>query len=392
MTTLKSIGLVARREIVERARSRTYVVTTLLTVVMVVAIIIGPALLGRATSYRIALVEGTDHLESELERLAGQYGVSVELLPFAGRDGAEQALRGERVDIVLVAARELVWLSEADATLAALVTAGSATAQLAQRAEDLGLAEPEIATLAQPPTMAVRFLDPVDADLAGRRIAAMAGMVLLFMAINLFGSMVLTGVVEEKSSRVVEVLLARIPARVLLAGKVLGIGVLGLSQVVLLTVVGLAALRFSPSGGVALPQVSWDTAVWLTLWFVLGFAFYSCAYAALGALATRMEDAQSSVGPLTFVFVAAYFFAFFVIQDDPESWLSVVGSFVPVTAPLVVPMRVAVRVMPVWQALLSAAVMAVSTWAVVRVAGRVYERGVLRSGKRMSLRDAFRTA
>ena len=124
------------------------------------------------------------------------------------------------------------------------------------------------------------------------------------MAIVIYGNLVLTGVVEEKSSRVVEVLLARMPARNLLAGKVAGIGLLGFAQ---FAVTALAALVATHGRRLAstFPPSSGGVLAWVVVWFVLGYALYAMAYGALGSLASRTEDAQSVAGPVGYVLVAA---------------------------------------------------------------------------------------
>src|SRR5690606_33383145 len=196
---------------------------------------------------------------------------------------------------------------EPDLGLDAAITAALFETTVSSRAADLGVDPDTAAALVAPPDVTSRSLEAVDPDAQGRRAVAMIAMVLLFMAIAMYGSFVLTGVVEEKSSRVVEVLLARIRPRHLLAGKILGIGALGLAQVTVLATVGAVALRVSGWGELDVPTVSPGLLGWLVVWFVLGYTFYSTAYGALGALASRTEDAQSGTGPVTFTLLAAYF-------------------------------------------------------------------------------------
>ena len=150
--------------------------------------------------------------------------------------------------------------------------------------------------------------------------------VVLLLAITTYGNLVLTGVVEEKSSRVVEVLLARVPARNLLAGKVAGIGLLGLAQVGLTALVALAAVTAVDS--VDVPAVRGAVLAWVVVWFVLGYALYATVYGALGSLASRTEDAQSVAGPVTVVLLAAYFTSLAAI-GQPDSGLGQAGLVLP---------------------------------------------------------------
>ena len=137
------------------------------------------------------------------------------------------------------------------------------------------------------------------------------------MAIVLYGNLVLTGVAEEKSSRVVEVLLARMPARNLLAGKVAGIGLLGFAQFAVTALAALvAALAVHPAG---IPAVSGGVLAWVIVWFVLGYALYAMAYGALGSLASRAEDAANIAAPVSYVLGAAYFVSFWWSPATPTA-------------------------------------------------------------------------
>ncbi|NUR97117.1 MAG: ABC transporter permease, partial [Kribbellaceae bacterium] len=159
-------------------------------------------------------------------------------------------------------------------------------------------------------------VDP-NPDDAARVVVALVGVILLFVALNIYGSYVLTGVIAEKSSRVVEVLLARVRPVQLLAGKIIGIGLLGVAQFAALAVVGAVTLQLVkppelPSG--TLPQIASDV-----VWFVLGYSFYSVLYGALGSLASRIEDAQAAAAPLTGLLTLAYLGGFIALRN-PHAW------------------------------------------------------------------------
>jgi ABC-2 type transport system permease protein len=157
--------------------------------------------------------------------------------------------------------------------------------------------------------------------------------VVLFFGISVFGQMVLTGVLEEKASRVVEVLLARIPPRALLTGKIAGIGLPGLAQI---GVTALAALIAAAVRSVDVPAVRGPVLAWAIVWFVLGYALYATVYGALGSLGSRVEDAQSVAGPVMVVMVVAYFASFMTI-GQPGSVFARAISYFPLTAPMALP-------------------------------------------------------
>ena len=156
----------------------------------------------------------------------------------------------------------------------------------------------------------------------------------MFMAIAVYGGYVLTGVVEEKSSRVVEVLLSRVPPSSLLGGKITGIGLAGLAQFLTVAAAAAATLLITrPSG---LPPGTYTAIPALVLWFVLGFAFYSTLYGSLGSLASRTEDAQAAAGPLIALLVGIYALAFVAIANPGAGWVTIVSMLTP-SAPTIMP-------------------------------------------------------
>jgi ABC-2 type transport system permease protein len=211
--------------------------------------------------------------------------------------------------------------------------------------------------------------------------------VVLFFGISVFGQMVLTGVLEEKASRVVEVLLARIPPRALLAGKIAGIGLLGLAQIGVTALAALVAVTAVGSAGV--PAVRGPVLAWAIVWFVLGYALYATVYGALGSLGSRVEDAQAVAGPVTIVMVLAYFASFTTI-GQPGSAFARAISYFPLTAPMAMPGRIAMGATAWWEPVAAAALTLAAIAGLVQLAGRVYTRAILHSGPALSLRDIWR--
>jgi ABC-2 type transport system permease protein len=393
MSSVRSIGLVARRELIERARSKAFLASSAVMVIVVVFLIVGPAFFEPGGKLTVGLTGQSPPALAELITGQGQaLDVDVETTVFPSLGSGEAALTDESADALVVDGREIVWKGEVDPRLHAVLTGTLQLLDVERRATALDIDPAAAAALLAPAEVSSRTLEPVDPDLQGRRMAAMVVMVLLFIAINMYGSFVLTGVVEEKSNRVVEVLLARIPARHLLAGKVLGIGLLGLGQVVLLAVAAVVAVAVAPASSLDLPRIGPGMVVWLAVWFVLGYALYSMAYGALGALASRMEDAQSAVGPLTMVLIAGYFLTFTAVTHDETGPLAVLVSLVPLTAPLAMPMRLAVGAVSTWEIVVSLVLMAGAVYGLMHLAGRVYSGAVLRVGGKIKLRDAWESA
>ena len=186
------------------------------------------------------------------------------------------------------------------------------------------------------PPLAVTALDPPDPDSDTRRSAAFFGVLLLYFQLIGYGVWVALGVVEEKSSRVVELLLATLRPWQLLTGKVVGIGLLGLGQLVLTGLVGIAAAL--GTGAIDVPSGIAGVAGQVIIWFLLGFAFYACLYAALAALVSRQEEVQNVTAPLSILLVGSFFLAITAL-NSPDGGLAKVTSIVPPFSTMVMPIR-----------------------------------------------------
>ena len=241
-------------------------------------------------------------------------------------------------------ARRLEWRGKADAELQALVIGAIQVATVQQRAAAAGVDPDTMARLLSPVPVESVQIGAVPGRSADDDAAAALMTVALLAAIIIYGNLVLTGVVEEKSSRVVEVLLARVPAKALLGGKVVGIGLLGFGQLAVTAVAALVASMAVDS--VDLPAVTGGVLAWVLVWFVLGYALYAMIYGALGSLASRTEDAQAVAGPVGYVLVAGYWASFLAISADPDGLWARVLSLFPATAPLAMPGRIALGATP----------------------------------------------
>jgi len=229
-----------------------------------------------------------------------------------------------------------------------------------------------------------------DVDSGAVEGIAVTAVVLLFLVITTYGQWVLLGVLEEKSTHVVEQVVSSTSVRSLLAGKVIGIGMLGIGQLAVLIVA--AVLAGSVFELFALPSATYATAAWSVVWFLLGFAFYAVMYAAAGSLVSRTEDAQAATMPIALFSVAAYLVAFSVVLPNPESTVSRIVSLLPPVAPIAFPARIAFGQAPVWELLLGVALTMAAIAVVVRLAARVYAGALLGAGSRMKLRQAWRAA
>ena len=237
----RRVWLVARREWNQRVRTLAFRISTLISILIVVVLIMVPEMYGGGAkpTRTVGLVgQSSSQLPALLRASGDQLGLSVKTRTFADEAAGRAALRSGDVSVLLVDQRELVWKAEVDDQLQAIVTSAVRRLEQQQAIGELGLTPAEAQRLLQPPDLPSTSLEPATKERRRGRIWAAIGVVLLFMAIAFYCSFVLVGVVEEKSSRVVEVLLSRLRPTELLAGKVLGIGLVGLAQFALVGGVG----------------------------------------------------------------------------------------------------------------------------------------------------------
>lgn len=388
MNPVRQGWLVAVREMSERGRSPAFWASLAVMVLVVLGVIIVPAMLESGGGTKDVGLAGAipDELPDAIGDQGVAGGITVRVHLYDAVTEGEDAVRQGEVDVLVVEGRRLEWRRQADEKLRAVVTGAIQIVAVTERAAAAGISPDGLRTLVAP----VPVDDVELGSVAGRspddETAALIMTVLLFIAITTYGNLVLSGVVEEKASRVVEVLLTRIPARNLLAGKVAGIGLLGLGQIAVTVLVALVALTTVDS--VDIPAASGGVLAWIVVWFLLGYTLYATVFGALGALASRNEDAQAAAGPVTVVLVAGYFVSFAAIGSPDTAWVKLVSYF-PATAPLAMPNRLAMGATAWWEPLLAVVVTLAAIGGLVVVGGRVYSGGVLHSGPTLTVRDAW---
>ena len=396
MTRWRSVWLVARREILERGRSRGFILSVLLTTGLVIGSFTIPTIIfGDDDVTQIGLIDPSPAgLAPAIEATASAAQQEIQVVPDPDRAAAETALESETIAAAvsvpadLSGPGEILYQEDRDNLLDSIVAGAVVTLRVAAVLEESNVDQVALgAAQAQP---AVVELDPeTDADEA-RFLMANIGTVLILVSIFSFGFTVLTGVVEEKQSRVVEVVLSTVRPSDLLMGKVLGIGVLGLVQLAVFVVAGGAAAL--ATGQLALPTTTPAALVLLVVWFVLGYTLYSTVLGFLGALASRMEEASNASTPVTMVAMISYFVAIFAVIDDPNGTVATVATFLPPSAPMVVPLRAAFDAIAPWEIGLSIVITLAAIFALFQIGGRVYAGTALQTTGRMKLRDAWRSA
>lgn len=384
-----AIKLVAGREISIRGKDKSFVISTLITLAIIIVVIVLNLVAGGDESHTVGYVGDEGRTVAEfVEASSVIVDAEVELESFDDQAAAESALADGDVDGVITE-NALVFNQDSPGQLETLAQSAYADAQVQEELRAQGLSDQEIAQALTPEPLEVQFLDPPDPNQEQNGTVAFIGILLLYGQIIGYGYWVASGVVEEKATRVVELLLATIRPRELLAGKVIGIGLLGLVQLIVIGAVGLAMALVT--GVLDIPGTAIVTLLNVLLWFVLGYIFYACLFAVSGAIAARQEDLQSTTMPLSMLLLAALFGAIYV-AGTPDSVIGVVGTLVPFTAPLVLPVRIATGDVAAWQIVAALLIMLGSGVVLIRLAGRLYSGAILRTGGTVKLKEAWASA
>jgi ABC-2 type transport system permease protein len=414
---------VARREYRQRVGSRAFLVVTALLAVAGLTIgmlpVVGRLIEGDATT-EIAVYAAERELRATS---AGAIGAILTARDGDGDadpyridavddvDAARQQVREGEVDALLSVERDedgdLAWdafteASFADPRMVALRQAATQVT-IADRLERAGIDPAQAGDIFAPTAFELTPLDPAaespGEDFGPDYLLANALVILTFMAVVTYGSWVATSVAEEKSSRVMELLITAASPRQLLAGKVLGTGAAGLTQyVVVLAAVLVAVLLqgvvaerlFGAGAATDLAQVDLGVLVPFAALFVPGFLLYCTLYAGLGSLASRQEDVTQVTGPMLFIGMGGYFVAFVAMATPDVGWIQLL-SLIPFFSPYLLPTRYLLGAPPAaWEWLLAGGLMLVFLLAALWVAARIYSAGVLLYGQRLGLRNAWR--
>jgi ABC-2 type transport system permease protein len=392
----RSILLVARRELFERGRSRGFIFSVLFTTTIIIGSFVVPVVIfGDEGPTQVGVVEpAPEQLESAIETTAALLDQDVAIVTFQDRQAGETALSSDQIAALVIVpgdlsnSGELAFREAPDPTIQGVVSSAVTELRVNAALEAEGVDPTTFVEAQAPPT--IRALEPPEEGSDARFLLANIGAVLILVGVFSFGFAVLTGVVEEKQSRVMEVVLSTVLPRDLLMGKVLGIGILGLVQLGVFVIAAFIAASLTREFD--LPATTPAAIVQLVVWFILGYTLYSTALGVLGALASRMEEASNASTPITLIAMISYFVAIFAVINDPSGIVAIVASFIPFSAPMVVPMRAALGAITPIEIMISAGITIVAIWVLFVVGGRVYSGAALQTAGRIKLRDAWRSA
>ncbi|GAA2003750.1 ABC transporter permease [Catenulispora subtropica] len=369
--------LVMRREFVERGRDRGFAISVGVSLAIVLVAVVIASLVSnknKTPSFDVGFAGTRAAVQQQMaENAAPAYKIKLTASVVSDADlaAARQQVEDGKLDALVADGRVYVQDS-VDPKLEPVL----ATANLAS----------QVPNLDQVQVQTVMKLAPKDPEAGQRKTIALIAEIMLFSQMIAYCMWVATGVVEEKSSRVIEVLLSSVSPRALLTGKIIGIGALGLLQLAATVAVGLAA--GSATGALHMTAQVWQTVGIVAVWFVLGYIFYASAYAAVAARVSRQEEMQTAVQPLNLLLMVPYFAAFAAIGNPDAGWVRVL-SLIPPFSVLIQPVRIAGGDASWWEPVVAIGLMGAMTVGIVLAGARVYENSVLRFGSKVSLRAAW---
>jgi ABC-2 type transport system permease protein len=394
------LWLITRREIVTRTRSKAFRITTGLFILAIAGFVVAMKITGSDSSApSVAFTASTqdlaDPLRSAVAVVADQDEPAVSVV--ADQGAGEARVRDGDVDALVVgtprAFRVLVD-EELDPTLTSAFALVAQQRALNAEIDRLGGDPAAVGAAVAAAKVDVVALEPPDerGKVDDQRVVlGVVTGILIYLSLLVFGPQVSQGVIEEKSSRVVELLLATVRPWQLMVGKVIGIGVVAFGQIALLGAVGV--VLGLATGVLDIPtSVATGVAAWALVWYLLGFAVYALLFAATGALVSRQEDAGGVTAPVIMLIILPYVLGASVLPGDPNNSLVAGLALVPLFAPLLMPMMIAIGSADAWQiafaVVATVALIGVLAW----LAGRIYGNAVTRTGTRVRLFDALRPA
>jgi ABC-2 type transport system permease protein len=406
---VKRLLRVARREYVERVRSKAFIVGTVLGPLLLFGVMLGPQLLlskQRGKPLRVAVLDHTGELRDpvarslEARRADGRPRFEIapegapgpqaadrlrELVRSGGLDGFVEVKGGTSAE----ASADYYGRNVSNIMDLPLLEQAVSEAVVEHRLAGAGLPRDQVRSLTRRPEFKTIQITAQGAREDKREgfIASLLMLTLLYSSLAMWGAAIMNGVLEEKTSRVVEVVVSSVAPVQLFGGKLLGIGAVGLTQFLTWTLTLMVISRFgSALVGAPVPALGSGVLAAFLLYFLLGFFLYGALFAGLGASLSSQQDAQS----LTFLVMLPLIlgFAMFpVALSNPEGATAVVLSLVPFFTPLLMFARISAVTPPAWQVALSVVIMAASIAAAVYAAARIFRVGVLMYGKRPTFRE-----
>ena len=389
-------AIVTLREVMVKARDRSYLISTLVTLVLIVGVVVFNAYMStRADEYTVAVTnsnsditvtvpEGQTIVEAADEAGQADGGTTrFKAVEASSPDEARELVRSGEADAALLVAYD-GWTLTGDEDLPSGLQQGIADGLTAHALE---INASQAGTTPEALLAGSEFQTALlNGSAENQFVAQFTGFVfgfLFYMAAIIFGMAIATSVLEEKQNRVVEILATAIPIRQLLYGKVAGNTVLAMIQLALYAGAALLALNFTDTADLAGTII--PASGWFLVFFLVGFLILASLWAMIGSMASRSEDLNNSSGPVLTIIIAALFAGLFA-----KGQLLIVASYVPVISTVAMPVRMLSGDVPLWETFLSLAVALAAAYALLRFGERIYRRAVMQSGGALTLRKAMK--
>lgn len=388
---LHTVLLIVRREFLTRVRSRFFLIGTVLLMVLLAGyIVIQVEVINRSsTTVKVGFAGAAQALAKPLSASSGG-GETIQTQLVDSVSSGEDLVRSGDLDALVSgdpAAPVVEVKDQLDPTVATNLTALVQGIVFEQALAGTGVDPTQIEAKVAAAGFHLVALDPNAAQQAERSVVGIFVAALLYIALQVYGQFVTQGVIEEKANKIIEIMLSTVRPRQLLLGKVIGIGLVGLLQLVLVGAVALITVM--KTNAITVPNVGVTAVMGALLWFVLGFLFYALIYAAGGSMITRQEDAAAVTVPITLLLVGTYL-AFFWVVANPGNPIGIGLSMLPPFAPVLMPARMATGDAQAWQVLVAVALMVAAIIGLNGLAARIYANSVLRVGLRVPWRSAWK--
>lgn len=408
-----TLRVVAAREIAVKLRDKAFIGSTIFMLVIIIAATVVPVLISQQTpSIRVAVqgeaaqqvVDRAAAFGRQAEESDDAVPLQVSLLGIGTLPAAEissvevepgveleRLLRNEDVAAAVVGddldALRVVGVQSVPTELETLVQAAASELQVAAAAAEGGLSREQVTAITRPVLPQVQLLDVRPQGTMPPQMLVLVFAFLFYISVLTFGMSIAQSVVEEKQSRVVELLVAAVPVRWLLAGKVVGNTIMAVGQVVVIVGAGLLGATVAGQGELIRQVIG--ASGWFVLFFFLGFVMLACLWAVAGSLASRLEELQSTTVVMQVLVIVPFFAAIFAIEPSPTQELL---SYIPFTAPLLMPARVVLGTTEAWEPYVAAGLVLATAVAFVALGARLYAGSVLHTSGRLKAAQAWRSA
>jgi len=404
---LNSFWIILFHTFLSKFKTKSFLITTAITLLFVVALTnlttIIDTFSGEEGKTEVAVIDQSDSLLPIIQEATKTLNEDLELVPY--KDSEESAKKEVEegnysgllvvdVDSSNLPIATYYTMDIAETSISDNITNGIQMVKSQLAANQLNLTNEQLAKLNEPVSFEKIALEKdakTEEELNQARGLVYVLLFLIYFAVILYANMIATEVATEKSSRVMEILISSVSPIKHMFAKILGIGLLSLTQLAILMIVGYFSLTSNESlssmeGFLGFNEVPVSTIIYAAIFFILGYFLYATLAALLGSLVSRIEDVQQMITPMTLLIVAGFMIAMFGLSA-PDTTFVTITSYIPFFTPMLMFMRVGMLNLPVWEPILGILVLVATIMILAIFGAKVYKGGVLMYGKSNSYKD-----